>query len=219
MDAKSDIPKFFYDLPATIDPSSKFLFFLHGMFSEIYGPNGTHPLYGVYDYHGIVKAFADHGFIVISEVRRRGTNPYKYAGKVKRQIRTLLGNNVSPDHITVAGFSKGGFIALYAAEKLKQPKINFIVISGFSNKGDRFLGRYKKQINASSRLMRGRFLYVYDGSEVKCILCRRAFELASASDKIAFNEINIDHGLGHGLFYQAREVWVEPVVEWIDNKH
>ena len=176
MDHKLNNHKFSYDLPATIDPSSKFLFFLHGMLSEIFRPDYKHPLYGPYDYHGIVKAFADHGFTVVSEVRRRGINPYKYAKKVANQIRTLLASNVAPEQITVAGFSKGGFIALYAAEKLSNPKINFVVMSGFSNKGDRFLGKYKKQINSSSPFMQGRFLYIYNGPDAKCNICQRAFE-------------------------------------------
>ena len=217
MDAKLNNHKFSYDLPATIDPSAAFLFFLHGMFSEIYGPDGTHPIYGPYDYHGIVKAFADHGFTVISEVRRRGTNPYKYAGKVARQIKKLLGNNVPAEQITVAGFSKGGFIALYTAEKLRNSKINFVVMSGFANKADKFLGRYKKQINSSSQFMQGRFLYIYDGPDAECNICQRAFELAS--DKITYNKIKINNGLGHGIFYQSKEAWIKPVVEWINNKH
>ncbi len=186
MDSKIKIHKFSYELPATIDPSSKFLFFLHGMFSEIYGPDGIHPLYGAYDYYGILRAFEDREFTVISEVRQRGTNPYKYAGKVARQVRTLLSNNVSPEQITVAGFSKGGFVALYAAEKLKNPKVNFVVIAGFSNKADRFLENYKKQIRSSSPLMQGRFLYICDELGIKCIVCQRAFELAS--DNITYSE-------------------------------
>jgi len=217
MDSKIKLHEFSYDLPATIDPSSKFLFFLHGMLSEFYGPNGIHPVYGAYDYYGIVRAFADREFIVVSEVRRRGINPYKYAGRVARQIRTLLSNNVSPEQISVAGFSKGGFIALYAAEKLKNPKVNFVVMAGFNNKADRFLGNYKKQIRSSSPFMQGRFLYIYNGPDIKCIVCQRAFELAS--DKITYSEIKIDNGLGHGLFYQPRDAWIEPVVEWINNKH
>ena len=217
MDAELNIPKFSYDLPATIDPSSKYLFFLHGMFSEIYGLNNIHPFYGEYDHYGILKAFEDHGFTVVSEVRRRGINPYKYAGKVARQIRALLGNNISPEQITVAGFSKGGFITLYTAEKLKNPKINYVVLSGFRNKVDRFLGKYKKQINSSSPFMQGRFLYIYDRPNVKCMICQRAFRLAS--DKITYSEIKIDNGWGHGLFYQPREAWIEPVVEWMNNTH
>lgn len=213
MYSKLKISRFSYDLPTTIDPSSKFLFFLHGMFCEIYGPNGMHPLYGVYDYYGIIKAFEDVGFIVVSEVRQRGTNPYKYSGKVARQIRTLLGYNVPPEQITVVGFSKGGIITLYAAEKLKNPKVNFVIITGFSNKTDRLLGNYKKQIKSSSPFMRGRFLYLYDSSDRKCALCQRAFELASK--KNSYKEIKIDSSLGHGFFYQPKQEWIGPVVKWI----
>ena len=90
MDTGFGIAKLSYDLPSAINPSAKYIFFLHGKIVETYGPNGRHSSFGIYDYHGIVKSFENLGFKVISEVRPKGTKLNKYAGKILRQIKTLL---------------------------------------------------------------------------------------------------------------------------------
>lgn len=209
--------KFSYELPATIDPSSKFLFFLHGKFAEFYGPNSIHPNFGIYDYHGNVRAFAKHDFVVISEIRCNKTNPYRYAGKVARQVKTLLANCVSPENITVAGFGKGGLIAIYTSARLKNPDVKFVVMSGCSSKGVRFRRTHINYVNLLSPLFQGHFLSIHDVSDVKCNICHRVFDVAS--EKITFKEVIVKEGLARGLFYQPREAWIEPVVEWIKNKH
>ena len=122
-----------YNMPTTIDSLASYLFFLHGMIVEKRGPHGEHPRHGAYDYHGLVKAFADRGFKVISEMRPGGTNPS-----------------------------------------------------------------------------------IYDAGDQEADTCQRAFEKASKG--VASTEIKLSTGLGHGLFYRAREDWLEPVVDWINRK-
>jgi dienelactone hydrolase len=216
IDATVEATRPFYDLPAIINPSSKYIFFLHGMFAEIYGPNGIHPRFGIYDYHGIVKAFADRGFTVISEIRRKKTNPYKYAGKVARQIKTLLANCVSPEQITVAGFSKGGTITLYTAAKIREHNVSYVVMGGCSHNGAAVLRSYNKSIGQLIPFIKGRFLSIYDASDQKCNICQKVFKTAPV--KATFKEIKVKNGLGHGLFYQPRKDWLEPVVDWINRK-
>ncbi len=205
-----------YDLPAIIDPSSKYIFFLHGMLAEMYGPNGIHPRFGIYDYHGIVKAFDDRGFTVISEIRRKKTIPYKYAGKVARQVKTLMTKSVPPENIIVAGFSKGGTITLYTAAKIRDHNVNYVVMGGCSSKGAAVLRSYNKSIGQLIPFIKGRFLSIYDASDQKCNICQKVFKTAPA--KATFKEIKVKNGLGHGLFYHPRKDWLEPVVEWINQK-
>ena len=52
-----------YEIPSNIDPSARYLFFLHNYYVEQHGPNGA------CRYYDILKTFADEGFTVISEVR------------------------------------------------------------------------------------------------------------------------------------------------------
>ena len=212
-----NIAKLSYDLPSAINPSAEHIFFLHGKIVETYGPNGIHSSFGIYDYHGIVKAFESRGFKVISDVRPKGTKLYKYAGKIVRQIKTLLAYGIPPEQITVVGFSKGSAITLLVSTKLKNPGVNFVLMSGCSHKGTHVRRSYKKLIGQSVQSMKGRFLSIYDESDPKCDICQRI--LINTSNETTFNEIKVKNGLGHSLFYRPRRDWLEPIVEWIDQKH
>ena len=243
-----NIAKLSYDLPLAINPSAEYIFFLHGKIVETYGPNGTHSSFGIYDYHGIVKAFESRGFKVISDVsvckllislyaklpkssfkafesrgfkvisdvRPKGTKLYKYAEKIVRQIKTLLAYGLPPEQITVVGFSKGSAITLLVSTKLKISGVNFVLMSGCSHKGTHVRRRYKKLIDRSVQFMQGRFLSIQDESDPKCDICQRI--LKNTSNETTFNEIKVKNGLGHSLFYRPRRDWLEPIVEWIDQK-
>ena len=209
--------KFSYNLPSVINPSARYIFFLHGKFVERHGPNGRHPCFGIYDYHGIVESFRNRGFVVISEVRPKGTKLDKYARKIERQIKTLMSYGLSPKQITVVGFEKGSAITLLASARLKDFGVNFVMMSGCSHKGTHVLGRYSKLIDQSVQSMQGRFLYIYDVSDQKCDVCRRILKNASA--EVTFKEMMLNSGLGHSLFYLPRREWIEPVTEWISKEH
>ena len=207
--------KCLYELPSTIIPSAKYIFFLHRKIVEEYGPNGMHPCFGIYDYHGIVNSFANCGFTVISEIRLQGTKLDKYAGKIARQVTTLLANGIPPEQITVAGFSKGATIALLVSSKLKNPGINFVVMGLCGHNGARVRKHYNKLLVQSVQFMEGRFLSIYDFSDLKCADCQRILKNVSA--KATFKEIKVKNGLGHSLFYRPRIDWFKPVVEWINQ--
>ena len=209
--------KFSYNLPSVINPSARYVFFLHGKIVEKRGPNGRHRCFGIYDYHGIVKSFRNQGFVVISEVRPEGTKLDKYAGKIERQIKTLLAYGLSPEQITVVGFSKGSAIALLVSTKLKDFGINFVLMSGCTHNGTHVLDRYRKIIDQSVHSMHGRFLHIYDVSDQKCDVCQRI--LKKVSTEVTFKEMMLKNGLGHGLFYRPRKDWIEPVTEWISQEH
>lgn len=209
--------RFFYDLPWEIKPSAKYVFFLHGKTVEMEGPYSVHPHFGIYDYHGIVKSFQNEGFTVIGEIRPKGIKLDKYAGKIVRQIKTLLANGIPPEQITVVGFSKGNAITLLVSATLMNPNVNFVVMSGCHHKRTLAQGPYKKGINRSVRSMKGRFLSIYDDSDPKCAACRRIFK--NISDNSKFKKIELKSGMGHRLFYRPRKEWLEPVMEWIHEKH
>ena len=209
--------KYSYNLPSVINPSARYVFFLHGKIVEKRGPNGRHRCFGIYDYHGIVKSFRNQGFVVISEVRPERTKLDKYAGKIERQIKTLLAYGLSPEQITVVGFSKGSDIALLVSTKLKDFGINFVLMSGCTHNGTHALDRYRKVIDQSVLSMKGRFLHIYDVSNQKCDVCRKIIKNVSA--EVKFEEMKLKNGLGHGLFYRPRRDWVEPVTEWIIQEH
>ncbi len=127
--------------------------------------------------------------MVISEVRPERTKLDKYAGKIERQIKILLSYGLSPEQITVVGFSKGSAIALLVSTRLKDLGINFVLMSGCTHNGTHVLDRYRKVIDRSVHSMQGRFLHIYDVSDQKCDVCRRILKNVSA--EVTFKEMNV----------------------------
>lgn len=203
MSSKFGLTKTFYGLPSAISFSAKYFFFLHGKIAENYGSNGIHPCFGIYDYNGIVNAFAKCGFTVISEIRPQGTKLDKYSGKIERQVKILLANGIPPEQITVAGSSKGSTIALLVSSKLKNPRVNFVLMGLCGHNGARVRKHYNKLLVQSLQFIQGRFLSIYDFSDLKCSECQRIIKNVSA--KVKFKEIELKNGLGHSLFLPAEK--------------
>lgn len=75
---------------------------------------------------------------------------------------------------------------------------------------------YTRVLRQAAPSLQGRFLSIYDAGDQEADTCQRAFEKASKG--VASTEIKLSTGLGHGLFYRARDDWLEPVVDWINRK-
>src|SRR5215510_4892957 len=84
----------------------RYVYYLHGKIVEDSGPRGVSPRFGAYDYPGIIAALRRGNVTVISEVRRKNTDPSAYADKVVAQIRRQVAGGVPASHITVVGASK-----------------------------------------------------------------------------------------------------------------
>ena len=186
-----------YPMPSKIDTSANYLFFIHNWYVEKYGESGA------CDYHGIIKSFQDNGFTVISEIRTFHVSPGDYAKKVAKQVRTLLKAGVPPEHITVSGHSKGGYITLHVSTILQNDKINFVVMAGC---GIAPLGKVPQSLE-------GCFLSIYDLSDKVAGSCQSDF--AKTSRKVKTKEIVLNTGKGHKLFFQPNKIWLQPIVEWI----
>lgn len=196
----------FTDAPATIDANARYLFHMHGLIVELQGPNAQ-GRYGQYQYHWTVEALADHGFVVISEVRSR-TQIQTYAATVARQVAKLRAGGVPADHITVTGISKGGEITVLTTAAIGDPEVRFVVLAGC---GRLDVFNVSGGLEALGRRPQGRVLSIYDRSDREAGSCARYFPQAPG---LAFEEVVLDVGRGHALFYTPERVWVDRVVEW-----
>lgn len=192
-----------YEMPSSIDPSARYLFFLHNYYVEIHGPNGA------CKYHDILKAFTDNGFTVISEVRSGEIIPSEYAKKIVRQVKRLLDAGVSPERVAIAGHSKGGVITLCVASQLGNPKISYIIMAGCEIKS--LAKAYPDFIH-----LKGDFLSIYASSDSIAISCQNVFSKAIIG--ISKKEITLKSDKGHKLFFQPEDIWIDPVMTWLNQR-
>jgi hypothetical protein len=192
----------------TINPERqtdvRYLFFLHNRFIESHGPMDQHPSYGRAEYKEILERFRKDGFIVISEKRPENTDANVYAGKVTGQVDSLLKAGVDPSHITIAGTSKGGYIAQYVSSLARNTKLNFAFI-GASFKDD------PDDINKLT--LYGRILSITEESDTGRVNLSTQLRF-KRSPLTNFQEITLHTGLRHGFLFKAVDVWVVPTERW-----
>lgn len=191
-----------------VDPKGKYLFYLHGKIIEDKGKGASSQRYGMYMYDRIIEHFEDRGLIVIEEVRGE-TNPKKYAAKITTQVRQLMTAGVPAGNITVSGFSKGGYIALLVASSLNNPDVGYAIMAGCGAGKRAYVFEQFLKRKRGARL-KGRIYSIYASGDLEAGSCRPAID---QSDRIGLNfrETRIKSGKGHGLFYQPRPNWIEPV--------
>jgi CubicO group peptidase (beta-lactamase class C family) len=185
----------------------RYLFFLHNMFLEVQPIDSSHPQYGKVEYRQIVDQFAKNGFTVFSEIRPKGTKAEEYARTVVRQIDSLINLGVKPSEITVAGTSKGGYIAMYTSSYLKNKDVNFVFIGCCD----------EKELSANPEIQwYGNVLNIYERTDTFGSSCMK-FKDRFRDNLGKYQEIELNTGLKHGFLYKALPDWTEPSIAWAKN--
>ena len=181
-----------------------YIFFLHNKFAEDHPLNESHPEYGKTEYLEVLSEFKHAGFQVVSEKRPPNTDVGTYTKRVVWQIDSLFKLGVKPDHITVIGTSKAGYIAQYVSSTLKNPDLNFVFIGCYRDKDlTTFPG-----INFC-----GSILTIYERSDEYGVSAIKRKETSNL--KIPhFKEIELNTGLKHGFLFKPMPQWIEPCIKW-----
>jgi hypothetical protein len=191
------------DVPAAPDPGARHLIYLHGRIIEQQGRKAVSPDFGRYEYDAILEALAARGFTVIAEVRS-GDAGEAFVDKVAGQVRRLLRAGVPAAHVTVAGFSRGGGLAVAVSAKAAEPEVGYVVMAGCSQDPE-WVARWAPAV-------RGRMLSLYDRADRFEPSCAPLFAKARALRET--REVELSTGLDHGLFYAPRPDWLEPLDGW-----
>ena len=190
--------------------SDNYIFFIHNKFLENNVSGTLEPKYGTRaEYNEIIYSFKKDGFVVISEKRKPNTNGKDYATKVVRQIDSLLKKGVKPNHITVIGTSKGGYIAQYVSTFAKNPDLNFVFIGSYQNSDLKDL----PGINFC-----GNILTIYEKTDsfgVSAIKRKQSSQLKVNH----FKEIELNTELKHGFLYIASDKWIKPSKMWAKQNY
>ncbi len=203
-----------YAFPASIDPTKRYLFYLHGRIIEDQGLPAVSPDFGEYEYLEILEKLGSYGFVVISEQRPQNTDGLEYARRVTEQVKTLLHAGVPPANITVVGASKGASITVYVSHFLENPETNFVIM-GICNP-DNVEGFIQNRI-----YLYGKVLSVYDSADYEYGgSCEELFSFSEGKGGLTRHvEIVLDVGTGHGILYKPLDEWVIPVIQFASGSN
>lgn len=201
--------KFLEMLSAYKDKDKRYLFFLHNRFLEEHKLDEVHPQYGRTQYQEILETFQEGGLEVISKIRTQTVNARQYATGVINQIDSLIAAGVKPDHITVAGTSKGGYIAQYVATLANNPDLNYVFIASFRTEDLEAI----PDINFC-----GNILTIYEKTDPFGISALPRKESSTCEIK-HFKEIELHTGMGHGFLFKPLQEWIEPTIRWAKGNY
>ena len=196
----------FTSLPPA-DSNKTYVFYLHGGIVQEQGAEAVSKDFGPYLYHAITDSLAAGGFMVISEVRPKGTDEKDYALKIKRQVDSLLVQGVKITNIAIVGASQGAWIALEASLLLKQPRLKFALLGICNEYNLAYFSKIRQGLC-------GNFFSIYETSDSK-LSCLSLF--MDVRCRTGFKELALDIGKGHGFLYQPYDDWVKPLVKWISE--
>ena len=197
-------------IPGKVDPSKKYIFYLHGRIIEEHGIRPVSVKYGVYEYEKILKSLAVSGIDVISEPRPKNTDALVYAKKIVAQIDTLLQEGVPARNITTIGASKGAGIAVFVSNLIKNSKLKFVLIAICNDE-------MAKYWNENGIKLWGKVLYIYDDADEIAGSCKNYLVNLRSEGLTEYEEIEVKLGLGHGLLFSPLKEWVQPALEWAKN--
>jgi len=192
--------------PAQAQTTPRYLIYLHAKIVETQGRHPTDSTYGAYAYDAILDSLRRPGVVVLSDQRPPNANSDSAAGRVAQQVDSLLRLGVSAHAISVVGFSKGGWIAILASNRLQNPGISFVFMAAC---GPWAFERPDLHVT-------GRMLSIYETSDSLGVSCVPLFAQRSPGSYV--EEIALSLGLGHGTFYQPRAAWLAPVTAWANGR-
>lgn len=199
-----------YAFPASIDPTKRYLFYLHGKIIEDQGIPAVSPDYGEYEYWAILEKLREYGFVVISEQRAKDTDINKYAERVVEQVQTLLKAGVPAEQITVVGASKGAGIAILVSHLMKNEKMNFVILAICDPAA-------VEDLRQNGISLYGNVLSIYDSADDLAGSCQGLFSFSEGKGLSVHEEIVLKVGTGHGILFKPLDEWIVPVVQWAGN--
>jgi hypothetical protein len=196
-----------YAFPEKINPSTHYLFYLHGKIVEDQGLKAVSPEYGEYQYKEILKKLGSTGQVVISEQRPKDADPLEYAQITSGQVTSLLKAGVPPGNITVVGASKGAGIAIFVSNLLANEQINYVLLAICDPLTVDFLAQ-------GGIALYGNVLSIYDETDSYAGSCENLFSASAGYGLEKYEEIVLHLGKGHGILYQPYDEWLLPTLEW-----
>jgi hypothetical protein len=200
-----------YAFPDSIDPAKRYLFYLHGKIIEDQGLPAISPEFGEYEYEAILERLSGFGFVVLSEQRPKDTDAVEYAGKIAKQVETLLSAGVPAEKITVVGASLGAGIAIFVSDLLENEGVHYVLLAICAPD-------YVEELLQSKTVLSGNVLSIYDSVDSYAGSCQPLFDFSAGKGLARQEEIVLQVGTGHGVLYQPLDEWILPTIAWAEGK-
>jgi S-formylglutathione hydrolase FrmB len=201
--APANIPN--SEMPAKIDPAKNYLFYFQPGFVDRSGPVVATKAYGTYDMWEIIRGLQSRGFTVIAGLHEKDNYARTEATRIAPKVKQLLAAGVPSDHITLSGYSKGGVIALMAAEEVADARVNVVAMGICSTKF-----RPDEVAEIAKIHFAGRIMVMHDSAEETNDVCK------ALPSSLTRRELT--SGLGIGTYFSPRREWIDPLVEWATQK-
>jgi hypothetical protein len=201
-----------YRFPTQIDPTKRYLFYMHGKIIEDQGLPAISPEFGQYQYEEILDALESYGFVVISEQRPKDADGWEYARRGASQVGELLTAGVPPGSITVVGASKGASIAAGVSYLVGNPDVNYVLLGSCHPS---LIEQWKQQ----GVTLSGNVLAIRDAADDEFSgSCAELFNLSQGKGLSRRDELVLHVGTGHGILYHPMPEWVLPTVHWANQE-
>lgn len=201
-----------YEFPNSIDPTKRYMFYLHGKILEDQGIPAVSPEFGEYRYEEILKTLQSYGFEVISEQRPKNADGWEYAQRTAKQVNDLLTAGVPPGSITIVGASKGATIATVTSHLVSNPEVNYVLLGTCH---PTLVNEWKQ----GGLMLSGNVMAIYDLADVEYSgSCEELFSLAEGKGLSRHNELALQVGTGHGILYEPLPEWIVPTVQWANQE-
>lgn len=189
---------------ASKEVPSHYLFYLHGRIIELQGTQAVSPQFGPYQYDRIIDSLKTITDQVYAEVRKDTVDFYAFCAHVSEEIDQLINKGVAAHKITVVGASKGAVMAMQISNDNPNP-INYVLLAANND--------YIEEEQIWS--LQGRILGIYEASD---LLAGKNYNhwIARSEKAIAFEQLQLNTGLGHGFIYQPLSEWLDPLRKWIE---
>jgi hypothetical protein len=201
-----------YEFPNLIDPTKRYMFYLHGKIIEDQGIPAVSSEFGEYQYKEILRTLQSYGFEMISEQRPKNADVWEYAQRTAKQVSELLTAGVPPGSITVVGASKGAAIATVVSDLVNNPEVNYLLLGTCH---PTLVEEWKQ----GGLILSGNVLALYDFEDDEYSgSCEELFSLAEGKGLNHHDELVLQVGTGHGILYQPLPEWVLPTVKWANQE-
>ena len=188
--------------------ASRYVFYFHGAVVTELGDNAVNqsmPEWGPYEYSNILDSLHTRGFIVFSEIRKKGVDDSYYINKLEKQVDSLFSRGVKPSAILLLGASAGSHYVLKGASLIGNDQLKVAIMGACRSETYKYYADLKLQ---------GNYLSIIERSDPHKT-CEAIFK--DRSEVSDFREVELNTGLSHGFIYKGYAAWLDPLMQWFNS--